>query len=336
MKRVGGIFEQVVHSDNLRLAFCRAARGKRHRPEVAAFAAALDARLASMAAGLQAASFPVGRFTQFEIHDPKRRIITAPCFSERVLHHAIMLVCGPHFDRWLVADTYACRPGKGREAAVLRAAKFSRRFAWRVHLDVRQYFDSIPHRLLINRLERRFKDRRLLEVFRGIIAGFRGGLGRGLPIGSLMSQHFANFYLDALDRFVKERLGIAGYVRYMDDIVLWGGTAGSVSAAAEACREFLGTALDLELKPATSGPSVRGLDFLGCRIFPSHAILSRASRRRYGRRVRVLMRAVRLGLLDEAAAQPRLEAAGAFARAAGARSWQFRSAVLNSLAVGDP
>ncbi len=209
-------------------------------------------------------------------------------------------------------------------------------FAWRVHLDVRQYFDYIPHGLLKNRLERRFKDRQLLEVFRGIIEGFRGELGRGLLIGSLMSQHFANFCLDALDRYVKERLGIAGYVRYMDDIVLWGETAGTVSAAADACREFLATSLDLELKPATSGPSDRGLDFLGCRIFPSHTILSRASRRRYGRRVPVLMRAVRLGLLDEAAPQPRLEAAGAFARAAGARSWLFCSAVLHSIAVDDP
>ena len=336
MKRVGSLFDKVVDHDNLRWAFCRAARGKRHRPDVAAFAAELDSRLSAMAAGLAAGSFPLGRFSQFEIRDPKRRIITAPAFPERVLHHALMLVCEPHFDRWLVADTFACRPGKGREAAVVRAASFARSHAWRVHLDVRQCFDSIPHERLMAQLERRFKDRRLLGIFHGIIAGFRGRIGRGLPIGSLVSQHVANFYLGSLDRFVKERLRVVGYVRYMDDLVLWGRTEAAVRADAEACREFVVTALGLEFKPASVGRSDRGLDFLGCRIFPTHTILARSSRRRYGRRIRTLVRAHRLGLLDEPGLQARLAAAAAFARAAGAKSWRYRTAVLQSMAVGDP
>jgi len=336
MRRTGNLFDQVVDHDNLRRGFCRAARGKRRRPDVAAFAAGMDANLADMAARLRRGEFPVGRFTQFEIYDPKRRIITAPVFAERVLHHAIMLVCEPCLDRGLVTDTFACRPGKGRKAAVLRAAAFTRRFPWHVHLDVRQCFDSIPHDRLVNRLERQFKDPRLLGLLRGIIAGFRGGLGRGLPIGSLMSQHFANFYLGSVDRFVKERLRVIGYVRYMDDLVLWGPTAATVAANADACRDFLAATLGLEFKPAAAGRSERGLDFLGCRVFPSHTILSRRSRRRYGRRVRGLLRAFRLGLLDEAVLQARLEAATAFARAAGVKSWQFRTAVVQSGPVGDP
>ena len=220
MRRAGNLFEQIVALDNLRHAFQRAARGKRHRAEVAAFQITIDERLADMSVRLQRGEFPVGRFRQFEIHDPKRRIITAPDFPERVLHHAIIRVCEPHLERWLIADTYACRPGKGREAAVLRAAGFARRFPWRLHLDVRQYFDSIPHDTLLACLRQRLKDRQLLELFQGIIAGFRGAAGRGLPIGSLMSQHFANLYLGWLDRFVKESLRIPGYVRYMDDFVV--------------------------------------------------------------------------------------------------------------------
>jgi hypothetical protein len=336
MRRVGSLFDAIAEPANLRLAFCRAARGKRHRPEVMRFAATLDERLADMRIRLLSGTFPVGRFHQFEIYDPKRRIITAPIFPERVLHHAIVTVCEPHVERWLIADTFACRPGKGREAAVLRAAGFSRRFPWLVHLDVRQCFDSIPHDLLRARLARRFKDRRLLDLFAAIIAGFRGEMGRGLPIGSLTSQHFANLYLGALDHFAKEGLRAAGYVRYMDDLVLWGEDQEDVIARAERCRMFLQAELGLDFKPARPRAAAHGLDFLGCRIYPTHTTLSRRSRGRYRRRVRLLTRAFRLGLLDGRSLQARLEAAAAFARAANARSWRFRAAVLQSLPVGDP
>lgn len=336
MRRVGGLFDAIVDADNLRSAFCRAARGKRHRREVGDFAGALDARLAAMAAGLLGGTFPVGKFRQFEIYDPKRRIITAPAFSERVLHHAIINVCEPHFERWLIADSFACRFGKGRERAVLRAAGFAGRFGWRVHLDVRQCFDSIPHDGLLDRLKSRFKDGRLIDLFAAIIAGFRGGTGRGLPIGSLMSQHFANFYLGFLDRFVKETLRVRGYVRYMDDLVLWCDDRDRLRVAEAGCREFLREALGLEFKPAAVAPSAHGLEFLGCRILPTHTLLSRRSRRRYGRRVRILARAHRLGLLNEHVLQKRLEALAAFARTANVRSWQFRRTVMKSSMVGDP
>jgi len=336
MHRVGRLFDTIVDAGNLRLAFCRAARVKRHRRDVADFAGALDRRLGDMAAGLQAGTVPVGRFRQFEIRDPKRRIITAPVFSERVLHHAIINVCEPHFDRWLIADSFACRAGKGRERAVLRAAGFARRFPWRVHLDVRQCFDSIPHDRLRERLAGRFKDERLVSLFADIIAGFRGGTGRGLPIGSLMSQHFANFYLGSLDRFVKETLSVRNYVRYMDDLVLWDHGRDRLLEVEAGCRRFLGAVLGLEFKPTTVTLSGRGLDFLGCRILPTHTLLSRRSRRRYGQRVRLLSRAFRLGQVDERGLQTRLEAATAFARAVDVKSWQFRTAVLQSMSVGDP
>lgn len=336
MRRAGNLFEAIIEMENLRRGFWRAARGKRQRREVISFADDLDKRLGDMAAGLRSGTYPVGRFRQFEIHDPKRRIITAPAFAERVLHHAIMNVCEPHFEGWLIDDSFACRPTKGRERAVVRAARFARQSSWRVHLDVRQCFDSIPHDRLRDRLASRFKDHRLLGLFASIIAGFRGGIGRGLPIGSLMSQHFANFYLGFLDRFVKEKLRIRGYVRYMDDLMLWSDDRGRLAAAEARCRDFLTTNLGLEFKPACVIHSARGVDFLGCRILPTHTLLSRRSRRRYGRRIRTLSRAFRLGLLDERGLQTRLEAATAFARAADTRSWRYRDAVINSLPVGDP
>ncbi len=108
MKRAGNLFDAVVDRDNLRLAFYQASRGKRARPEVRDFADHFEERLAEMAARLHAGTIPAGQFRQFVIHDPKERVITAPCFPERVLHHALMNVGEPHLDRWLIADTFAC------------------------------------------------------------------------------------------------------------------------------------------------------------------------------------------------------------------------------------
>jgi len=336
MKRTGRLFERILDRDTLRLAFCRAARGKRGRPEIAEFAADAERRLAELAVGLRWGTLPLGRFRQFVIHDPKRRIITAPCFEERVIHHAVVAVCEPAFENWLIADTFACRPRRGREAAVLRAASFARRWPWQLHLDVRHYFDSIPHHRLLDLLARRFKDRQLLDLFGRIVGSFRGSIGRGMPIGSLTSQHFANFYLGSFDRFVKESLQVRGYARYMDDLVIWAQDRATLSESHTRCREYLSLTLGLEFKPAEPGPSSRGFDFLGCRIRSTHVTLSRRSRRRYRRRVKGILRAQRLGLLDERAGQVRLEAAAAFAQAAGVRSWQFRDAVLQSRSVGDP
>jgi hypothetical protein len=141
MKRTGNQFERIVERDNLRLAFLKALRGKRSRRDAQRFAQRLEQNLEEMAEQLRSGTFPVGRYQQFLIHDPKERIITAPCFAERVLHHGIMNVCEPILDRWLIDDTFACRTGRGRVAALQRAGRFARRFPYFLKLDVRKYFD---------------------------------------------------------------------------------------------------------------------------------------------------------------------------------------------------
>ena len=176
----------------------------------------------------------MGRFRQFVIRDPKERIISAPPFAERVLHHALMNVCEPHLERWLIPDTFACRAGKGRDRRSRSRRHFAGRFPFFFKLDIRKYFDSVPHDRLLDRLARRFKDRPLLDLFGRIVRSFRASLGRGLPIGSLTSQHFANFYLGWFDRFVKETLRLRGYMRYMDDMALWADDRATLRAALSA------------------------------------------------------------------------------------------------------
>ena len=212
MKRIGNLFEKVVEPENLRLAFWKASRGKRQRPDQREFAGNLAAEVERMRVGLLAGDYPVGDYTRFMIYDSKEREIYAAAFSERVLHHALMNVCEPYFERWLIFDTYACRKDKGQFKAVRRAQGFARQHEWFIKGDVRKFFDSVPHDWLKSLLRRKFKDDQLLAWFERIIDTYETEPGHGLPIGNLTSQYFANCYLDPLDRFVKERLQLKGYV----------------------------------------------------------------------------------------------------------------------------
>lgn len=158
MRRSKVGLHDVAVLDTLAAAFWRAAKSKRDQPEVARFEADLLPELARLSAEIRAGTVEVGRMHSFSIRDPKPRIIHAPCFRERVLHHALMAHVGPVLDRSLVADTFACREGKGTLAAVLRAQQHVRRFPWYVKLDVRACFASIDHEVLRAALQRKLAD----------------------------------------------------------------------------------------------------------------------------------------------------------------------------------
>jgi RNA-directed DNA polymerase len=334
MKRTGKLFERILERENFRLAVSKAARGKRQRPDARHFLERLDDNLKEMMDQVWAGTYPLGRFRQFVTYDPKERVITAPCFPERVLHHAIMNVCEPIFDRWLIDDTFACRKGRGRLLALQRAQRFAGKHTYFLKLDIRKYFDSIPHDRLLGRLARLFKDRPLLTLFARVVRSFRGGIGKGVPIGSLTSQHLANFYLGWFDRFIKEHLQFTGYVRYMDDMALWAHDPGDLRAALQAGECFLHDELGLDLKPWPYLNRTRhGMDFLGCRVFREHTTLNRHSRVRFQRRLRQLEQACEAGRLSERHLQERATAMVAFTRTAGISSWRFRRAVLQKLSV---
>ena len=245
-----------------------------------------------------------------------------------------MNVCEPHFERFLIADTFACRCGKGRIAALHRALKFSGRYAYAVKLDMRKYFRSISHDILLERLRCRFKDRRLLELFRRIVHSHGEIAGRGLPIGSLTSQHFANFYLGWFDRFVKEELRVRAYLRYMDDCVLWSDDKKRLAGWVDECSGFLLTQLYLEPKTRSPIAVVRhGMDLLGCRVYPDHLKLNRRSRRRFRRKLLDLASEHSRGELSSVEYQKRLTSLLAFTRAGGVKSWKFRRDMIQLISV---
>lgn len=321
----------------LAAAFHRAAIGKRNRPEVQRFAADLDNQLARLRAEIIAGTVRVGRSRRFRIHDPKPRIIHAPCFRERVLHHAIMAHVGPVLDRALVDDTYACRTGKGALAAVQRAQHHARRWPWWCKIDIRAYFASIDHQVLKALLARKFKDRDLLALLARIIDAHTDGRdpARGLPIGALTSQQFANFYLGGLDRLLLDQCRVRGLVRYMDDLVWWGDSRAEVHAALDAARASCADALRLAIKsPTLVGRSAHGLMLCGYRILPGRVLLSRRRRRRYSERRRYWEQLYAEGRIDARTLQAGYSAALGITLHADAADW--RREQLRRLPVAEP
>ncbi len=282
MKRSAIDLAAIAEWDNLTAAFHRAALGKTNRAEVRGFQSNLDRELARLREDILAGEPRLSPMRAFQIFDPKPRLIHAPVFRDRVLHHALIAHIGPVLERSLVFDTYACRVGKGTIAAVSRVQHFARRFPWCAQIDIRSYFPNIEHGILSGLLERRFRNGRLLRFISGMIDAHGTGAGKGLPIGALTSQHFANLYLDGCDRFLLESLKARGMVRYMDDTVWWADSKEAVRSQLGAVAGFLRSERGLEIKQlARIGRSADGISYCGFRVLPGAILLSRRRRRRY-------------------------------------------------------
>lgn len=330
MKRIGNLWPAVIERGNLVRAFHQAARGKRRKQEVRRFAENLDENVDGLRQELEDRTFETGRFNVFKVFDPKERTIHAARFPERVFHHALMNLCEPVLERHSVFHSYACRKGKGRLQAIEAAKKAAHRHAWQLKLDIRKYFESIPQERLISRLHRLFKDPEVLHWLEKILRGHRPEEGKGLPIGSLTSQHLANFYLGPLDRFCQGHTAVKAYCRYMDDFVCWGDDKAAMIALGREIEHFVENELGLTLKhPPCPQPTGRGMDFLGYRIFPSHAELNRRSKVRYWRRLRLLEALHEGCMISARALQERLTALTAFVLPV--RSHGFRLGVMEQL-----
>ena len=282
MKRAGNLFEPIISYENMLTAFWKAQRGKSAHAEVIRYRESLQENIAGMRRGLLEKSFPIGVYHYFKISDPKLRLICAASFPERVLHHAIMNVCETVFERYAIYDSYACRKFKGSLGAVKRARSFAGKSRYYLKLDIAKYFDSIDHAVLNEKLRRIFKDERLLDLFEKIIASYETARGKGLPIGNLTSQHFANFYLGFLDHYIKEKLKSKMYARYMDDFILFGESKYEMKSRLNAIRSFLESELKLSLKnDIRLNKNTEGIDFLGYRVYPDKIKLSKKSAKRF-------------------------------------------------------
>ena len=262
------------------------------------YTAHLDDNLLLLQRQIISCCVDVGHYHYFKIYDPKERMICAAPFAERVLHHAVMNVCHPYFDRILVYDTYATRLDKGTHKAIERGREGCRKYKYVAKLDVRKYFDSVRHQDLKNKLARLFKDKQLLTILDRLIDSYEKTSGRGLPIGNLSSQYFANLYLSDIDHKIKEVLKVPVYVRYMDDMLLFGNDKSELYGQVNVIQRWMDE-IGLQLKPVQLLRTEQGVLFLGYRLYPHKLLLAGRSKRRFRRKLQQADKALLNGDWDE-------------------------------------
>lgn len=316
-----GLWGQITSFENLYGAYLEARRGKRSRPDVLRFSISAEESLTELQDQLLGKTWTPGAPREFVVKEPKLRLIQAPPFADRIIHHALVRVVGPLFERKFIHDSYACRIGKGTQAAVARSQRFIRvaKRNWGddcylLKADISRFFASIRHHVLLAEIERTLSDPDALWLWRQIVGGYGHATGIGLPVGALTSQLGANIMLNRLDHFAKDRLGIKFYVRYMDDFVA---VLPNKEAAAKAMETLAGevNALCLALNPKTAiHPWQRGLDFCGYRIWPTHILPRKRNVKRARLSFRRLAEKYRVGLVDQEHVRQRVNSFLAYAK----------------------
>lgn len=295
MKRLGNIFDSIILLDNLKLAFYKAQKRKVRFPDVVAFRENMDVNLLQIQDELVSGSYRPSEYRRFIIREPKERLICAAAFRDRVVHHAIMNVCEGRFEKHLIPHTCACRKGRGTDYALKTARDFKKK--WFLKLDIHKYFDSINHDKMYNHLETLFKDKKLLGVFRIILDSYEAESGKGIPIGNLTSQYFANAFLSNLDHFIKEKLHCTEYVRYMDDFVLCSDSKEQIKNWLHVIREEV-QKIGLELNKPFMNRMCHGFPFIGYHISFGNVRLGLRAKKRFIKKYKFAEYQLRGGFWD--------------------------------------
>lgn len=296
-KTFKNLYPSIYDFENLYFAYLKARRSKRYRSEVLEFTSNLEENLLQLQNELIWRTYRTGRYREFYVHDPKTRLVMALPFRDRVVHHALVAVIEPIFERRFIFDSYACRPGKGTHAGANRVTFFLKKLT-RLHgrvyclkADISKYFPSINHRILKELIRKKIVCPGTLWLIDEIIGSAADPSNpdpKGIPIGNLTSQLFANIYLHELDIFVKHTLKARYYVRYMDDFVLLSPNKDELWEYKREIQVFLADRLNLALNGKTSVfPISQGIDFLGYRIWPTHRLLRKNSIKRMKRKLKI-------------------------------------------------
>ena len=304
MRTHKNLFPQIISFENLLHAAYLASKGKRNRPNVIQFNTNLEDNLFLLQEQLANRTYQPGEYDSFYIFEPKKRLISAAPFRDRVVHHALCNIIEPLFERSFIFDTYANRVGKGTHRAIARFQKYLRNYRYVLKCDIKKYFPSIDHEILKAEIRRKIADQQTLWLIDLIIDSsnpqepvleyFSGDdllspieRRKGLPIGNLTSQFFANVFLNRFDHFVTETLRYSSYVRYVDDFVIFSDSKQNLSKIYFEIEKFLAK-LRLKLKRSKCHilKTDVGIEFLGQRVYPTHRLLKKSNVKRFCKRLK--------------------------------------------------
>ena len=351
MKTFKHLYPRIYDFENLHLAFRKARRGKRSRPDVAAFEMNLELELPRLQDELASETYCPSPYRHFTLYEGKPRRISAAPFPDRVVHHALCNAIEPIWEARFIHDSYACRKGKGTHAALDRATHFARRYRYLLQGDVVQFFPSVDHAILFNMLARHVACPPTLRLIESIIASGTGihdaayemqwfpgddllaaARPRGLPIGNQTSQFWANVYLHELDRFVKQSLHCPAYLRYCDDFLLFADDKPTLHQWRRQIEAFLvSLRLKLHAHKTTVYPVSNGIPFLGFRVYPAHRRLQRSNGLRFQRRFKKLLRHHQTGATNTAKMNASVQ--GWVAHAVHADTYRLRQSIFQRATI---
>jgi retron-type reverse transcriptase len=292
-------FEEVASMENLCEAWQEFIRGKRKKKDVQEFMLRLGDELVELHADLADGTYVHGPYKHFSINDPKPRNIHKATVRDRLLHHAIHRKLFPYFAARFISDSFSCQNGKGVHCAINRfrhmarkAGKNNTRTCWILKCDIRKFFASIDHDILLGILRTSMEDVRLVALLERVIRSFEASPGKGIPLGNLTSQLFANVYMDVFDQFVKQRLKVGWYIRYADDFVLFADRREELVEALPRLDRFLLERLKLSMHPDKVFLKTlsSGIDFLGWVHFSHHRVPRTKTKRRALKENRLILK----------------------------------------------
>ncbi len=315
------IFERIVSPENLFLAWEEFRRGKSSREDVQEFEWRLEQNIFSLYRDLRSRQYIHGAYQGFMICDPKQRQIHKATVRDRVLHHAVFKILNPVFEPTFIAHSFSCREGKGTHKAVDALGRFLRKTSrnytsrcFALKCDIRQFFASVDHAVLLAILERTIKDTDMIWLLREIIGSFRtpgypDDELKGIPIGNLTSQLFANLYLNEFDQFMKQQLKVKQYVRYTDDFIMVAADKSDLEKLLPPMRDFLREKLRLSLHPRKIilRKFGQGIDFLGYVILPRYRALRTRTKRRMFRKLQLRVTSFKAGTGSESSVESSLQ-----------------------------
>lgn len=316
-KTYKNLWPDIIDFGSLLHAWSRTEKGRRRQHDVLAFKANLEPNLINIQNHLIYKTYETGPYKDFQIYEPKQRTVSALPLKDRVVQHSLVGVIEPIFESRFIAQSYACRPGKGAHQGAdkvqtyMREVKREHGQVYALKADIAKYFPSVCHDVLRRLLRRRIACPDTLWLLDQIISSTddEGSLlPRGIPIGNLTSQLFANIYLHELDMFAKNDLREARYVRYMDDFVVIHHDKDHLHSVRADIEHFLWSELGLRTNSKTQVFPIekkggRGLDFLGYRIWPTHRALRKDSIQRMRKKMKYMAKLYGLGQMEAPAIQ---------------------------------
>jgi len=315
------IFERIITPENLFQAWEEFPRGKGSRKDVQAFEWQLEQNILSLCRDLRSRTYRHGEYSAFSICDPKQRRIHKAAVRDRILHHAIFKVLNPIFEPTFITHSYSCREGKGTHKAVdtleawlRKVSRNCRTPCFALKCDIQQFFASVDHAILLSILDRKIKDPDAMWLLKEVVESFRtpgqeDERPKGIPIGNLTSQLFANVYLNEFDQFMKQKLHIRHYVRYTDDFVIVSSDKSALENLIPVMQEFLSETMFLKLHPRKIilRKFGQGIDFLGYVVLPHYRALRTRTKKRMFRKLKLRVVSFKSGAGSESSVECSLQ-----------------------------